>query len=111
MNKVFRGIAAALVLLFMLITYISGSIALLLGIGYYTAFRNNGLDITDYTQTGSFRRITREILTYIRRRHQRQRVEFPYGMSLLISLTAQIRESRPAATPRCTMYRPLKAYI
>jgi hypothetical protein len=88
MNKVFRGIAAALVLLFMLITYISGSIALLLGIGYYTAFRNNGLDITDYTQTGSFRRITREI-----------------------SLTAQIRESRPAATPRCTMYRPLKAYI
>ena len=83
MNKVFRGIAAALVLLFMLITYISGSIALLLGIGYYTAFRNNGLDITDYTQTGSFRRITREIFDVLYDAVTNgKRVEFPYGDEL-----------------------------
>lgn len=83
MNKLFRGMAVAFVLIFMLVTYISISLVSLLGIGYYTVFRDNDVDITDYTRTASFKQITMENLDALYNAVTTgEKVAFPYGDQL-----------------------------
>lgn len=63
MAKRLRNAASmALILFLMVMTYISGSLFVLVGFGYLSAVRKNPDNASDYTKTSSFRSVTAEYM-------------------------------------------------
>ncbi|MBQ5972680.1 MAG: HAMP domain-containing histidine kinase [Oscillospiraceae bacterium] len=61
-KRIVNILLTALMLFFMLTTYLSGALLLAVGVGYGTALKNNPDSVANYTRTSSFRRTTGEYM-------------------------------------------------